>query len=66
MGRIIASDFGLEEPEEEKPSMMDSLLSGLTTMMSTGALGGGAKPGPAAAGQAPAASTGGLGGSEEV
>lgn len=64
MGRIIASDFGLEEPEDEKPSMMDSLLSGITTMMANGGLGGGAKP--AAAGQPTAPPTGGLGGSEEV
>jgi hypothetical protein len=74
VSRAIASDFGLEEEEEEKPSLMDSITKTLTMLATSGMANGGApaKPAlPAAAGgnaiaQGPAAAGGGLGDSEEV
>lgn len=71
VGRAIASDLDidLDDPEPEKPSLMDSLASALTGLASAGLAGRGA-PAAAAPAGAPApgstARTGGLGDSEEV
>lgn len=69
VSRAIASDFGLEEEEEEKPSIMDSIGKTLA-MLATSGMNGGQAPAKAAAPvAAPAGAAGasaGLGESEEV
>lgn len=68
VGRAIAADLDidLDEPAEEKPSLMDSLASAFAGMATAGLANRGAAPAATQAAGPPSERTGGLGGSEEI
>jgi hypothetical protein len=68
VGRAIASDLDidLDEPAEEKPSLMDSLASAFAGMATAGFANRGAAPAATQTAGPPTERTGGLGGSEEI